>query len=153
MTCSNPNGLVSLSIQEDQCVLACPDEKVGYVKVVHFSNKKEIVEIKCHNSSIAALKLSQDGAILVSASSKGTLLRLFNTQTGANLTEVRRGADQAVITDVSIDPSNTYVSCSSDKGTIHVFKIGDSEDVQNKKSKLSMMGGISSYFGSEWSFS
>ena len=36
-----------------------------------------------------------------------------------------------------------------DKGTIHIFKIAVGE---NKKSKLSMMGGISNYFGSEWSF-
>lgn len=82
------------------------------------------------------------------------MLRLFNTQTGATMAEVRRGADQAVITDVCIDPQNQLVSCSSDKGTIHIFKIqGEGDDLSNKKAKLSMLGGISSYFGSEWSFS
>lgn len=91
---------------------------------------------------------------MVTASTKGTLLRLFNTQTGATMAEVRRGADQAVITDVCIDPQNQLVSCSSDKGTIHIFKItGEGDDLSNKKAKLSMLGGISSYFGSEWSFS
>lgn len=44
------------------------------------------------------------------------------------------------------------VSCASDKGTIHIFQVGKGEDVQNKKAKLSVFGGISSYFGSEWSF-
>jgi len=84
VTCKNPLGLVSLSSQEDHCVLACPDEKVGYAKLVHFSNGKEkdsknVVEIKCHNSQIAAMKLSQNGNFLITASDKGTLIRLFNT--------------------------------------------------------------------------
>lgn len=73
--------------------MACPDEKLGYVKVVHFNKEKEVVEIKCHDSGIAALKLSQDGSILVTASTKGTLLRIFNTANGNKICEVRRGAD------------------------------------------------------------
>lgn len=93
ITCKNPQGLVSLSSQEDKCVLACPDERAGYVKVIHFGKEKQTVEIKCHNAAIAAMKLSQNGELLVTASNKGTLLRLFNTSTGEQLTELRRGAD------------------------------------------------------------
>jgi WD40 repeat protein len=59
--------------------------------------------------------------MLVTASTKGTLLRVFNTETGEQIIELRRGADQAVITDVSIDPANKMVVCTSDKGTIHIF--------------------------------
>jgi len=59
--------------------------------------------------------------MLVTASTKGTLLRVFNTETCEQIVELRRGADQAVITDVSIDPTNKMVVCASDKGTIHVF--------------------------------
>ena len=113
------------------------------------NSQKEIIQFKAHNSAVAALKLSQDGSIVCTASNKGTLIRIFSTKDGSQLHEVRRGADQAVITDICIDPSNEFVSCASDKGTIHVFKIAVGE---NKKSKLSMMGGISNYFGSEWSF-
>lgn len=42
VTCENKLGLVSLSVQEDNCVLACPDEQIGAVKIVHFSKEKEI---------------------------------------------------------------------------------------------------------------
>ena len=92
---------------------------------------------------------------MATASNKGTLIRLFDTFTGQQLSEYRRGADQAVITDISIDPLNEYVSSASDKGTIHVFKIekGSEADVQNKKSALSALGGAIGYFGSKWSFS
>jgi len=58
MTCENSKGLVSLSVAEDSCVLAIPDETVGSVKVVHFNDNKDILQIKCHQSAIATLKLS-----------------------------------------------------------------------------------------------
>jgi WD repeat-containing protein 45 len=128
LTCKNPLGLVSLSSKEQACVLACPDEKVGSVKVVHFTNEKKVVEIKAHNGAIAAMKLSQDGKILVTASNKGTLLRIWKTDDGSMISEVRRGADQAVITDLSIDPSNKLVGCASDKGTIHIFATSAGEN-------------------------
>ena len=82
ITCKNPLGLVSLSVQEGACVLAVPDEKAGHVKVIHFEAEKKTIEIKAHNSSLGMIKLSQDGQILVTASEKGTLLRVYNTKTG-----------------------------------------------------------------------
>ena len=98
VTCNNPEGVVSFSTGEEACVLAIPDETVGHVKVVHFRSNtiggdKEIVQIKCQNSAIAALKLSKDGKILASASAKGTLVRLWDTTQGQQLQELRRGAD------------------------------------------------------------
>ena len=156
VTIKNPLGLVSLSVAENSCVLACPDEKVGHVKIVKFEDgaSSKLQPIKCHDSNLAALKLSQDGNFLVTASDKGTLLRVFNTQTGDKLNEVRRGADQAVITDLTIDPNNKFISCSSDKGTIHIFFIdqaGETEE-KNKKSALSALSGAVGYFGSNWSY-
>ena len=65
---------------------------------------------------------------------------------------MRRGADQAKITDVGIDPANKFICCSSDKGTIHIFSIAQ-EVGSNKKSSLSALGGAIGYFGSSWSFS
>lgn len=150
VTCKNPMGLVCLSTQEGACVLAVPDEKAGHVKIIHFEAEKRTVEIKAHSSGLGMMKLSQDGQILVTASEKGTLLRVFNTQTGGMMTEVRRGADQAVITDIGIDVKNKYIACASDKGTIHVFSA--SSEGENKKSAWSALSGAIGYLGSSWSF-
>lgn len=153
LTCENPLGLVSLSSQENSCVLAIPDEKVGSVKIVHFSKDKghkEIVQVVCHTSGIAAMKLSQDGSLLATASPKGTLIRVWDTTTGNQVADVRRGMDVALISDIVFDPTNSVVACSSDKGTVHVFNIKKGgEAPENKKSTFSALGG---YFGSEWSF-
>ena len=60
-------------------MLAIPDENVGMVKVINFNEEpKKIITLKCHDSSIASICLSQDGSILATASQKGTLIRLFD---------------------------------------------------------------------------
>ena len=72
------------------------------------------------------------------------------------MSELRRGAVQAVIQDISIDANNEYVSCASDQGTIHVFMVekeDNGSDIKNKKSALSGLSGAFGYFGSKWSFS
>lgn len=39
--------------------------------------------------------------------------------------ELRRGVDRAVIYSLCFNASSQYVACSSDKGTVHVFSIGE----------------------------
>jgi WD40 repeat protein len=66
------------------------------------------------------------------------------------MNELRRGADQAMISDISFDPQNQIVAVASDKGTIHMFNMSEQG---NKKSSLSALSGVVSYFGSKWSAS
>lgn len=69
------------------------------------------------------MALNTKGNILATASDKGTLVRLFNTETGEQLQEVRRGSKKSEIYSLSFNPSSTFLSCSSDRGTIHIFSL------------------------------
>ena len=64
--------------------------------------------------------------MLATASDKGTLIRLFRTEDGTPLQEVRRGSDKAEIYSISFDKMSRWIACSSDKGTIHIFAISTS---------------------------
>ena len=147
---------MSVSVAEDNCVFAFPHTTVGWAHVVQLpqadngNGTKVSKEFKCHDTALHAMKLSQNGEILATASSKGTLIRIFNALSGEQLTELRRGASQAIITDLSIDPTNIYVSACSDNGTVHIFKIHDDSQagVENKKSSLAAFGKVVGYFGS-----
>ena len=56
-------------------------------------------------------------------SEQGTLIRLFNTDTGEKISELRRGSESAIIRHLSFEWENgAYLSCTSDKNTIHIFK-------------------------------
>jgi len=107
---------------------------------------------------------------------QGIIIRIFNTENGDFLQEVRRGSEKAEIYYISFDPTSTYLACSSDRSTIHIFSIATAQKVSASKNKgekievektdeneipknqKSIFGKVSKYlflpnfFNSEWSF-
>jgi WD40 repeat protein len=122
-TVPNPRGLCALCSHLDHNVLACPGRQRGQVRVDLYHLQKTTV-IPAHESELMALALNQDGTMLATASERGTLLRVFSTHTGKLQYEFRRGAERAVIQSIAFNPTSTFLACTSDKGTIHVFKLG-----------------------------
>ncbi|KAF3794382.1 Autophagy-related protein 18c [Nymphaea thermarum] len=119
-TLANPRGLCVLSHQQNTSVLACPGLHRGQVRIEHFGLKMTKF-INAHDSNIACFTLTNDGLLLATASTKGTLIRIFNTMDGTRLQEVRRGVDRADIYSIALSPSIQWLAVSSDKGTVHVF--------------------------------
>ncbi|KAL7009486.1 Phosphatidylinositol 3,5-bisphosphate-binding protein [Cystobasidiomycetes sp. EMM_F5] len=80
-----------------------------------------------HASALRTLTLSSTGNLLVTSSNKGTLLRIFDTRSKHLVRELRRGSDQADIWSVAVaDPDRGHkVAAVSDKGTVHVWSVGD----------------------------
>ena len=79
--------------------------------------------IQAHSSNLSQLALNFTGSILATASEKGTLIRLFSTDDGSAIQEVRRGYDKAEIYSISLDKTSNWIACSSDKGTVHIFAV------------------------------
>lgn len=86
-TVPNPKGLCAVSQQQGSLVLVCPGGQKGQVRVEHYGVKKTKF-IMAHDSRIACFALSQDGRLIATASSKGTLIRIFSTMDGTLLQEV-----------------------------------------------------------------
>lgn len=86
-TVKNPKGLCCVSNVETKAVLACPGFHPGQVQV-HDLRRNIIKLIKAHDSDISCMSLALDGSLLATASSKGTLIRIFNTLDGTLLQEV-----------------------------------------------------------------
>ncbi|CAK9230087.1 unnamed protein product, partial [Sphagnum troendelagicum] len=126
-TLSNMKGICALSPASTACVLACPGQRRGEVRVELYSVKKTRF-VQAHESSLACLTLSQSGALLATASTKGTLIYIFSTADGTKLQELRRGADRADIYSIAFSANAQWLACSSDKGTVHVFGIKVASD-------------------------
>ncbi|KAF5951147.1 hypothetical protein HYC85_009091 [Camellia sinensis] len=75
------------------------------------------------DSQIACLNLTMDGLLLATASTKGTLIRIFNTMDGTKLQEVRRGVEKADIFSIALSPNVQWLAVSSDKGIVHLFSL------------------------------
>ncbi|KAA8545148.1 hypothetical protein F0562_019963 [Nyssa sinensis] len=166
-TIANPKGLCEVSHGSGSMVLVCPGLQKGQVRVEHYATKRTKF-IMAHDSRIACFALTQDGRLLATSSSKGTLVRIFNTLDGSLLQEVRRGADRAEIYSLAFSSTAQWLAVSSDKGTVHVFslKIGSGSvgiertvsaeanfsTTPPAVSSLSFIKGVlPKYFSSEWS--
>lgn len=87
-TISNPKGLCCLSHHSNTFVMACPGLRRGEIRIEHFG-LNVTKQINAHDSRISCMSLTLDGLLLATASSKGTLIRIFNTMDGTRLQEVK----------------------------------------------------------------
>lgn len=121
-TYENAKGLIAVSSDPKHTVIAYPDKNQGIVRV-KFYDKEYSQVISAHESSIASMSINFDGTLLATASDKGTLIRIFNAQTGSLLQEVRRGTEKATIYCIAFNNASNLIACSSDRGTIHLFSL------------------------------
>lgn len=179
-TIANPKGLCALCPNSSNTVLACPGVSRGTVRVELYDIRKTTL-VPAHEADLAQICLNLDGTRLATASDKGTLIRVFDTQSGQLQQELRRGADRAEIYSICFNPHSQFLAASSDKGTVHIFALspqaaGSAEkggqaagspaaaprtastlaedpNSDNSKSSFSFMRGLlPKYFSSEWSF-
>ncbi|VVC93708.1 unnamed protein product [Leptidea sinapis] len=147
-TCLNSRGLCVVCPNSNCALLAYPSRKTGHVQCVELSsfvgtsNAPEGHLIPAHEAPLSCLALNAGGTRLATASTKGTLIRVFHTLTRQKLAELRRGANQV----------NTHIThnCSSDHGTVHVFSLD--EEKLNKQQNLATAYLLPKYFSSNWSF-
>lgn len=93
--------------------------------------------IEAHESALRGLALTADGSKIATASIKGTVLRVFDVATATCLHEFRRGVERATITCLAFSWDYKWLSCTSDKGTAHIFAVDESEDVKKAEAAAS----------------
>lgn len=131
-TADNPHGLLCLSTQIQDMVLACPSVTTGHVRVELYGSRKTVL-MEAHESQLRGLALTPDGTKVATASTKGTVIRVWDVATALCVQEFRRGVERANITCLSWSWDHNYLCCTSDKGTAHVFHLDIATKSDNKK--------------------
>ncbi|ERN16994.1 hypothetical protein AMTRI_Chr02g264970 [Amborella trichopoda] len=165
-TIANPKGLCEVSHGGGHMVLVCLGLQKGQVRIENYGLKRTKF-VSAHDSRIACFGLTFEGKLVATASTKGTLVRVFSTVDGTLLQEVRRGADRAEIYSLAFSETAEWLAVSSDKGTVHVFSLklnfkekspvpSDTNALtsggDHSSSSLSFFKGVlPKYFSSEWS--
>ncbi|GAA5831808.1 hypothetical protein JCM11251_003893 [Rhodosporidiobolus azoricus] len=187
-TTDNPRGLIALATDPGASLLAFPGRQPGQVQLVRLppydpstlplppppshdpttAPYPSVSIILAHESSLSALSTTPSGVLLATSSSKGTLVRIWDSQTSALVKELRRGTDTAEIFGISIRRDGGAVAVSSDKGTVHVWDLTREKDDKRKASSGGSESGSSTprqkqlsllkpylpkYFSSTWSHS
>jgi len=179
----NPEGLCCVSTKIEKAAIACPSMQCGHVLVVLYPQafgdastpppRDKTLIIDAHRKSLAAMTMNSSGSMLATASFKGTMIRIYATGTGEKLHEFRRGATRADIQSLTYSHDARWLLVSSDKGTVHVFRVDNHnrkkgvfkgkeeisevsaclEKAQNPTSIFAPFANfLPSYFSSEWSF-
>ncbi|XP_024311839.1 autophagy-related protein 18a-like [Brachypodium distachyon] len=127
----NPSGAVrGVRLLGDHMLVAGEEKAALYD--VHGHREKEVcrrgrpgsvVEVRAHGAAVSCLALSPDARLLATASSRGTLVRIFSTADRAKLQELRRGSDRADIHCIAFSSDSKCLAVSSDKATVHVFPV------------------------------
>ncbi|XP_003748323.1 WD repeat domain phosphoinositide-interacting protein 3 [Galendromus occidentalis] len=151
-TSPNERGLCVLCPSSSNSLLAFPGRKQGQVQLINLAQTEQApLDIQAHDSPLSCIALNTQGTLLASASEKGTLIRVFDTQSGTLLHEVRRGANNATIYCINFNYNSSMLCVSSDHGTVHIFSL-ESVEQQRKTSKSSLTSAVlPKYFSSKWS--
>ncbi|CAG0884810.1 unnamed protein product [Darwinula stevensoni] len=151
-TSNNPKGLCALCPSSTSSLLAFPSRRTGHVQVIDLgSPDRPPLDVSAHESALSCLTLNSQGTRLATASTKGTLIRVFDTYNGGLLHELRRGAHSANIYCINFNLESTLLCVSSDHGTVHVFSVDG--NIRNKQSSLASASFLPKYFSSKWSWS
>uniref|UniRef100_A0A8V5GR11 WD repeat domain phosphoinositide-interacting protein 4 n=3 Tax=Melopsittacus undulatus TaxID=13146 RepID=A0A8V5GR11_MELUD len=157
-TRDNPKGLCDLCPSPDKALLVFPGHKCGSLQLVDLGvarpgTSRAPALIGAHQSEVACVALSPSGALVASASRRGTLIRVFCSQSRARLLELRRGSDPACVHCLAFSPDSSFLCAVSDKGTGHVFALRDTR--LNRRSALARVGKVGPVLGpyveSQWS--
>lgn len=137
-TIKNPMGLcgISTALRPISKTICAPHPQKGSIRVLNYVVDKSIENvIQAHDSDIGALTVNPMGTLIASASTKGTVIRIFSAEGGEHLQELRRGSNKAVITELIFHPTLYLIACSSNKTSIHLFEIKKSvkKCIENKE--------------------
>ncbi|CAD7965610.1 unnamed protein product [Amoebophrya sp. A120] len=133
-TSGNPRGLCALSPKGDIWVLCCPGQTAGTIRVQHgqiedqqlitpSTNAHQSHVFTAHQSSLAALSITQTGTLIASASEQGTVVRVFSAKNGQVLHELRRGSSPCSISCLTFRSDDRFLAVASNSPTIHIFRL------------------------------
>lgn len=125
----NPKGLAALTPSSEPCLLALPASNTAGVLRVYdllVDGGHVVCEIQAHKSPLAALAWSHNGAYLATASTTGTVIRVYSMPHAAKAFSFRRGTYPAVIHCLAFSPEGydpPLLAAASSHGTIHLFRL------------------------------
>ncbi|XP_034111319.1 WD repeat domain phosphoinositide-interacting protein 2 isoform X1 [Drosophila albomicans] len=138
-TPSNQQGLCALSSSSEHCYLAYPGSVItGEVQIFDAINLHAKTMINAHDTPLAAIAFSPSGTEIATASERGTVIRVFSSQDGSRLFELRRGLKRCVsIVSLSFSTCADYLVSSSNTETVHIFRLDRSAAENNDHGKQS----------------
>jgi len=132
-TIINKRGIIAINGSEEITIMAFPIEleedepnkqKKGYVGVKNYKTKKYFT-LLVHEEQVSYMEMDYNGLLLATVNSKGNIIRIHNLLDKTLVFECNRGIGKAIVNYICFDPEYNYIGITSNKGTIHLWKLDD----------------------------
>ena len=133
-TGENPKGTFGLSQSLENTLIAFPDKKEGNIILKNYE-KNIILTIEAHEKKVENISITSNGDFLASCTQNGSVIRIFNTENGELLQELRKGIDKSEIKCISFSYNSRLMACSTNKGVVHIFSLDTANEKIEKKNE------------------
>lgn len=134
-TGENPHGVIGINYSLEKTIIAYPDKKKGKIKIKNYE-KTNNINVNAHEKTIGIIVLTINGDLMASATEMGTIIRIFDTDNGNMVQEVRRGKEKAQIKCICFEQNNKFIAATSNRGTVHIWSLSTALKNFKKKSKI-----------------
>lgn len=69
------------------------------------------------------MAVNPDGTLIASASERGHIIKIYSTDGGEVVQELKRGNSKADIETILFHPNTYLLACTSTKASVHIFEI------------------------------
>ena len=121
-TGENTHGVIGINYNNENTIIAYPDKKKGRIKIKNYEKKNNIT-IDAHEKTIGNIVLTINGDLMASATEMGTIIRIFETENGDLVQEIRRGKEKAQIRCICFETNYKFIAASSTRGTVHIWSL------------------------------
>lgn len=126
---------------QNSYVVSFSGRQPGILRVVREERSdRQDISVQAHSHAISFIKLNDNASLVASASTLGTVIRVFDSYTLECVCQFRRGTLAAEICSIAFSPESQLMAVSSSKGTIHIFPITytNPEEIQRAEMKISI---------------
>jgi len=118
--------------KNESLMVICPDwnenESIRIWKVSEGRADVTDWAVKAHNSSVNCVSFNSDASLVATSSTKGTIIRIFDSE-ASKTHELRRGLLQcAVIKQLVFSQDSRFLACLSNLETVHIFRLNSQGD-------------------------
>jgi WD40 repeat protein len=103
-------------------VVCIPDSNTGTLTILSLLEPRSLF-IYAHDHPIRSVSLSPSGSLLATASTQGTLIRVFDTRTGSCVNQLRVSWMQSDIYSLAVSKDDKYVAAVSRDGNLYIFNL------------------------------
>ena len=139
-TITNKRGIIAVNGSKDKTIMAHPiqfedEPDKGYVGIKNYKTNKYF-PLLVHDEPISYMEMDYKGILLATVNEKGIFIRIHNLLDKTLIYELKRGKDKAIINYITFDLDYNYIGVTSNKGTIHIWKLNEIIDKKNNEIRI-----------------